>query len=54
MRILKGYRQRVLEATVQITTCSMAHIDDSFAEEVRQGRPTGALEAHKARRHPKA
>ena len=33
---------------------NVAHIDGGFAEWVKQGAPTETLEAHKARRHPKA
>ena len=50
-----GWRSALAAKALQdMGMTNVAHIDGGFAEWVKQGAPTETLEAHKARRHPKA
>ncbi|MDO9197706.1 rhodanese-like domain-containing protein [Rhodoferax sp.] len=50
-----GWRSALATKALQdMGMTNVAHIDGGFAEWVKQGAPTETLEAHKARRHPKA
>ncbi len=50
-----GWRSALATRALQdMGMTNVAHIDGGFTEWLKQGAPTETLEAHKARRHPRA